>query len=136
VAGLLSPRMLLVHYIFLIHNNWEIIIKITLLLLTTHFRTFCLLMQQLFVNNLKLDLGSDIAVSPYPSIFRACFDAVTHSRVKENGSYHTLSGKERLTEGEAYWMASAGGTKTSGLHTGAIIDGKLSDAVCVKTTNE
>ncbi|WP_413284243.1 guanine deaminase [Vibrio sp. MA40-2] len=146
-AGLLGPKTLLAHSIFLTDDDINIVQKhkssiAHCPLSNIFFANAALPCRELLDKKIQIGLGSDVAASPYPSLFRSCFDAVTHSRARENGTDYTLTGSERgtadsrITLLEAYWMATTGGAKTLGLNTGVMSTGRLFDAICVDTTHE
>ncbi|PFG56272.1 guanine deaminase [Vibrio sp. ES.051] len=146
-AGLLGPKTLLAHSIFLTKNDLDIVQRhhsslAHCPLSNTFFANAALPCRELLDTDIQVGLGSDIAASPYPSLFRSCFDAVTHSRARENGVDYTLSSdqrgtpKARITLLEAYWMATVGGAKSLKLNAGTIQAGQLFDAICIDTTHE
>jgi len=146
-AGLLGPRTLLAHSIFLTQNDLDIVKHhgsslAHCPLSNIFFANAALPCRELLDNNIQLGLGSDVAASPYPSLFRSCFDAVTHSRARENGVDYHLSSEQRgttdarITLLEAYWMATIGGAKSLQLNAGSIQSGQLFDAVCIDSTHE
>lgn len=146
-AGLLGPRTLLAHSIFLTQNDLDIVKRHQSSLAhcplsNIFFANAALPCRELLDNDIQVGLGSDVAASPYPSLFRSCFDAVTHSRARENGvDYHQPGDQRgtpdaRITLLEAYWMATVGGARSLKLNAGSIQPGQLFDAICIDSTHD
>ncbi len=146
-AGLLGRKTILAHSIFLTESDmWVIKSQGSSVahcpLSNIFFANAALPAREMLDNDIQIGLGSDIAASPYPSLFRSCFDAVTHSRARENGTDYTKSSEARGTKDsritllEAYWMATVGGAKSLDLQAGQITPGHYFDAICVDTRVE
>ncbi|MFK8023567.1 MAG: amidohydrolase family protein [Ilumatobacter sp.] len=87
----------------------------------------------------RVGLGTDVAGGASPSILRQCAEAVTMSRLLDDGvdanvepSFRGVAGS-RLSILEAFWMATAGGADLLGLDVGVLEAGRHFDAVPVDT---
>lgn len=146
-AGLLSKKTLLAHSIFLSESDIQTISRYGTSiahcpLSNIFFANAALPAREMLDRDVQVGLGSDVAASPYPSLFRSCFDAVTHSRARENGVDHTQDASvrgvknARITLMEAYWMATVGGAKSLDLQVGQFSAGYYFDALCIDTKKE
>lgn len=87
----------------------------------------------------RLGLGTDVAGGAHPSLLGQCGDAVTASRLLEDGVDAGLPAGERgvpgsrITITEAFWMATAGGADLLGLDVGLLAPGRFFDAIAVDT---
>lgn len=143
-AGLLGKKSLLAHSIFLTDSDIETVKQRQSSLAhcplsNIFFANAALPAREMLDNGVQVGLGSDIAASPYPSLFRCCFDAVTHSRARENGTDHSQTAEKRGVENaritllESYWMATVGGARALDLNAGQISVGYVFDAIRVST---
>ena len=86
-------------------------------------------------------LGSDIAGGPSPSLLLQCHQAVTSSRMLEDGADPTRLAAERgvplsrIDIQTAFWMATVGGARILDLPVGLIEAGYRFDAIAVDTTS-
>ncbi|MBJ32044.1 MAG: hypothetical protein CL466_11665 [Acidimicrobiaceae bacterium] len=86
-------------------------------------------------------LGSDIAGGPSPSLLLQCHQAVTSSRMLEDGADPTRLTAERgvplsrIDIQAAFWMATVGGARILDLPAGLIEAGYRFDAIAVDTTS-
>ncbi|WP_353505596.1 guanine deaminase [Vibrio sp. SCSIO 43136] len=90
--------------------------------------------------DLHVGLGADLSGGPIPSIFHACLDAVSHSRVREAGTNtHLMENRgeasSRVSFVEAFWMATNGGGQTLDLPIGVFKPGYLFDALVVEANS-
>ncbi|WP_028116411.1 guanine deaminase [Ferrimonas senticii] len=119
-AGLLNNKSVLAHSIFLTEQDIAQIKQVGAgiahcPLSNMYFANAAMQTRELLDSGVQIGLGSDIAGAPSPSIFRAAFDAVSHSRVREEGVDVHLpanqrgSANARINFVEAFWMATAGG---------------------------
>lgn len=85
----------------------------------------------------RVGLGTDVAGGADPSLLRQCADAVTVSRLLDDGVDARIGPERRGVPGsrisivEAFWMATAGGADLLGLPVGQIATGRQFDAVAV-----
>jgi guanine deaminase len=90
-------------------------------------------------NGLRVGLGTDVAGGSHPSLLRQCGDAVTVSKLLDDGVDAALPADERgvagsrITITEAFWMATAGGADLLGVDVGLIAPGRHFDAIAVDT---
>lgn len=88
---------------------------------------------------IRVGLGTDVAGGAHPSLLRQCGDAVTASRLLEDGVDANLPADERgvagsrITITEAFWMATAGGADLLGIDAGLLAPGRHFDAIAVDT---
>ena len=88
---------------------------------------------------LGVGLGSDIAGGARPGLLGVCQDAVTVSRMLEDGVDSALGAAERgVPESRidtviAFWLATAGGAAVLDLPVGLIEPGRRFDAIAVQT---
>ena len=84
-------------------------------------------------------LGSDIAGGARPGLLGVCQDAVTVSRMLEDGVDPTLGpsrrgvAESRIDTVTAFWLATAGGAAVLDLPVGLIEPGRRFDAIAVRT---
>jgi guanine deaminase len=146
-AGLLGRKTILAHSIFLSQSDIGTVKSLGSSvahcpLSNIFFANAALPAREMLDNDVQIGLGSDVAASPYPSLFRCCFDAVTHSRARENGTDHSLDANargvlnSRISLLEAYWMATVGGAKSLDLNVGQLSPGYYFDALCIDTRKE
>ena len=87
----------------------------------------------------SVGLGSDIAGGARPGLLGQCQDAVTVSRLLEDGVDPAVGPGERGAPGSridtvaAFWLATAGGAAVVGLPVGVIEPGRRFDAIAVRT---
>jgi len=85
----------------------------------------------------RVGLGTDIAGGAQPGLLTQCADAVTMSRLLDEGVDARLGAEERGVVGsrisitDAFWMATAGGADLIGLDVGLLQVGRQFDAVAV-----
>ena len=89
--------------------------------------------------DLGVGLGSDIAGGARPGLLGVCQDAVTVSRMLEDGVDPSLGAAERgvpesrIDTVTAFWLATAGGAAVIDLPVGLIEPGRRFDAIAVRT---
>ncbi len=87
----------------------------------------------------RVGLGTDVAGGAQPGLLTQCADAVTMSRLLDEGVDARVAADERgvtgsrLTITDAFWMATAGGADLLGLPIGLLEVGRQFDAVAVDT---
>lgn len=85
----------------------------------------------------RLGLGTDVAGGARPGVLSQCGDAVTMSRMLDEGVDARVEPAERGVAGsrisitEAFWMATLGGAELLGLPCGLLEVGRQFDAVAV-----
>ena len=142
-AGLLNHKSVLAHSIFLTEEDVSMIKAYRAgighcPLSNMFFANAAMQTRELLDSGVQIGLGSDIAGAPSPSIFRAAFDAVSHSRVREEGVDVRLPAGQRGTANarisfvEAFWMATAGGASVLDANTGILETGRHFDAVVIE----
>ncbi|OEE87064.1 guanine deaminase [Enterovibrio norvegicus FF-162] len=142
-AGLLNNKTVLAHSIFLTDNDVAVMKEFDAgighcPLSNMYFANAAMHTRELLDSGVSIGLGSDIAGAPSPSIFRASFDAVTHSRVREDGVDSRLVAAERGVTGsrvsfvEAFWMATAGGGRVLNEKVGVFEKDFHFDALVIK----
>ena len=88
---------------------------------------------------LGVGLGSDIAGGARPGLLGVCQDAVTVSRMLEDGVDPALDAEtrgvpeSRIDTVTAFWLATAGGAAVLDLPVGLIEPGRRFDAIAVRT---
>lgn len=86
----------------------------------------------------RVGLGTDVAGGASPAVLTQCSDAVTVSRMLEDGvDQHLAPGARgvagsRVTVVEGFWMATVGGADLVGAPVGVIAPGRSFDAVAVR----
>ncbi len=144
-AGLLNNKSVLAHSIFLTEHDIELIKQFNAgiahcPLSNMFFANAAMQTRELLDSGVQIGLGSDIAGAPSPSIFRAAFDAVAHSRVREEGVDVNVAACERgtanarITFVEAFWMATAGGAQVLDAKTGVLNAKHHFDALVLETS--
>ncbi|PSW62172.1 guanine deaminase [Photobacterium kishitanii] len=142
--GLLNNKSILAHSIFLNDADIEKIKQFNAgighcPLSNMYFANAAMPARELLDLGVQVGLGSDIAGAPSPSIFRASFDAVSHSRVREEGVNIYLPASERGTTNarisfvEAFWMATVGGGQVLDAKVGLFNQGYHFDAIVIKS---
>jgi guanine deaminase len=87
----------------------------------------------------RVGLGTDVAGGAQPGLLSQCADAVTMSRLLDDGVDPRLDAADRGVAGsrisitDAFWMATAGGAELLGLDVGILEVGRQFDAVAVDT---
>lgn len=87
----------------------------------------------------RVGLGTDIAGGAQPGLLSQCADAVTMSRLLDDGVDARLDaasrgvGGSRIAITDAFWMATAGGAEMLGLDVGLLAPGRHFDAVAIDT---
>jgi guanine deaminase len=87
----------------------------------------------------RLGLGTDIAGGARPDMFSQCADAVTMSRLLEDGVDAQLESCDRGVEDsrisilDAFWMATRGGAELLGIDAGLLEPGRPFDAIAIDT---
>ncbi len=87
----------------------------------------------------RVGLGTDVAGGAQPGLLTQCADAVTMSRLLDEGVDARVAAAERGVAGsrisitDAFWMATAGGADLLGLDVGLLEVGRQFDAVAVDT---
>ena len=90
-------------------------------------------------SGLGVGLGSDIAGGARPGLLGVCQDAVTVSRMLEDGVDPALGAEargvpeSRIDTVTAFWLATAGGAAVLDLPVGLIDPGRRFDAIAVRT---
>ncbi|SMY35406.1 guanine deaminase [Photobacterium andalusiense] len=144
--GLLNNKSILAHSIFLNQADIEKINQFKAgighcPLSNMYFANAAMPARELLDHGVQIGLGSDIAGAPSPSIFRASFDAVSHSRVREEGVDIYLPASERGTANarisfvEAFWMATVGGGQVLDAKVGLFEQGYHFDAIVIKANS-
>ena len=95
--------------------------------------------RQALAAGVGVGLGSDIAGGARPGLLGVCQDAVTVSRMLEDGVDPALGATERgvpesrIDTVTAFWLATAGGAAVVDLPVGLIEPGRCFDAMAVRT---
>ena len=95
--------------------------------------------RQALAAGLGVGLGSDIAGGARPGLLGVCQDAVTVSRMLEDGVDPAVGAAERgvpesrIDTATAFWLATAGGAAVVNLPVGLIEPGRCFDAMAVRT---
>ena len=95
--------------------------------------------RQALAAGVGVGLGSDIAGGARPGLLGVCQDAVTVSRMLEDGVDPALGASERgvpesrIDTMTAFWLATAGGASILDLPVGLIEPGRRFDAMAVRT---
>lgn len=88
---------------------------------------------------MRVGLGTDVAGGARPDLFSQCADAVTMSRLLEDGvDAHVAAGERgvansRISILDAFWMATRGGGELLGIDAGLLEPGRPFDAIAVTT---
>ncbi len=105
-----------------------------------YFANAVLPVRRLIEARVRAGLGTDISGGATPSILGQCHQAVTVSRLLEDGVSPALAPERRGVPGSridtttAFWMATAGGAEVVGLPVGRFEPGYCFDAIAVDTT--
>jgi len=89
---------------------------------------------------LRVGLGTDVAGGPESSMLAVCGQAVTSSRMLEDGVNPALARGERQNPDNridivtAFWMATIGGAELLGIDAGLLEPGRFFDAVAIDLT--
>jgi len=95
--------------------------------------------RQALAAGVGVGLGSDIAGGARPGLLGVCQDAVTVSRMLEDGVDPALGAAQRgvpesrIDTVTAFWLATAGGATVVDLPVGLIEPGRCFDAIAVRT---
>lgn len=95
--------------------------------------------RQALATGVGVGLGSDIAGGARPGLLGVCQDAVTVSRMLEDGVNPAVGAAERgvpesrIDTVTAFWLATAGGAAVVDLPVGLIEPGRCFDAMAVRT---
>lgn len=87
----------------------------------------------------RVGLGTDVAGGAQPGLLSQCADAVTMSRLLDDGVDARIAAEDRGVAGsrisitDAFWMATTGGAELLGLDVGLLEVGRSFDAVAVDT---
>lgn len=87
----------------------------------------------------RIGLGTDVAGGAQPGLLTQCADAVTMSRLLDDGVDAAMPSAERGVAGsrisilEAFWMATTGGADLLGIDAGLLEPGRSFDAIAVDT---
>ncbi len=104
-----------------------------------YFANAVLPVRRLIVRGVRVGLGTDIAGGASPSLLHQCHDAVTVSRLLDDGTDASVAAAERGTPASridtttAFWLATAGGADVLGEPLGLIAPGRRFDAFTVRT---
>ena len=96
-------------------------------------------MRRALAAGLGVGLGSDISGGARPGLLGVCQDAVTVSRMLEDGVDPALGATDRgvpesrIDTVTAFWLATAGGAAVVDLPVGLIEPGRCFDAMAVRT---
>lgn len=142
-TGLLNHKSILAHSIFLTPSDIATIREYQAgiahcPLSNMYFANAAMHTRELLDAKIAIGLGSDIAGAPSPSIFRAAFDAVSHSRVREEGVNTQIEATKRGVPNsrirfiEAFWMATRGGALVLKERIGLLQKGYRFDAIKIK----
>ena len=84
-------------------------------------------------SGLRVGLGSDIAGGSSASLLVQCQQAVTSSRMLEDGVVPSVTGVEnsRIDIPTAFWIATVGGADLLGIPAGLLEQGRVFDAVAL-----
>lgn len=102
-----------------------------------YFANAVLPVRRLLDRHVRIGLGTDVAGGASPSLLGQCADAVTVSRVLNDGVDARLPPERRGVAGSAidvvtaFWMATAGGAAGVGLPVGLLEPGRRFDAFAV-----
>lgn len=90
-------------------------------------------------SGLRVGLGSDVAGGSRPGVLSQCGDAVTASRMLDDGVDPSIAAhargvpKSRISITEAFWMGTVGGADLLGIPCGLFEVGRQFDAIAVRT---
>jgi guanine deaminase len=104
-----------------------------------YFANAVLPVRRLVADGVRMGLGTDIAGGASPSLLRQVHEAVTVSRLLEDGVDRSLAAGSRGVPGSAidttlgFWLATLGGAGVLGAPVGLLAPGRRFDAVLVDT---
>jgi guanine deaminase len=142
--GLLGRRTVLAHSNFVGGDDMELIVDAGAAvahcpLSNAYFANAVFPAREALDRGLHVGLGTDISGGPGASLLRTCADAVTVSRLREDGVDATVPADRRgrpgsrITLPEAFWMATAGGGQALDLPIGLLAPGYAFDAIVITT---
>lgn len=107
-----------------------------------YFANAVLPVRRLLDRGVRIGLGTDVAGGAEPGLLRQCHDAVTMSRLLEDGVDARLPSGARGTPDAridvvaAFWMATSGAADLLGLPIGLLRPGRRFDAIAVNTVTD
>ena len=142
--GLVRPRTVLAHSDHLTANEMALVAGrgagvAHCPLSNAYFANAVFGARQALAAGVGVGLGSDIAGGARPGLLGVCQDAVTVSRMLEDGVDPALGATERgvpesrIDTVTAFWLATAGGAAVVDLPVGLIEPGRCFDAMAVRT---
>ena len=142
--GLVRPRTVLAHSDHLTANEMALVAGrgagvAHCPLSNAYFANAVFGVRQALAAGVGVGLGSDIAGGARPGLLGVCQDAVTVSRMLEDGVDPALGATERgvpesrIDTVTAFWLATAGGAAVVDLPVGLIEPGRCFDAMAVRT---
>ncbi|WP_419834179.1 amidohydrolase family protein [Endozoicomonas atrinae] len=113
-TGLLGRKTILAHSIFLTERDTLRIQEYGASiahcpLSNMYFANAAMGTREILDKGLHCGLGSDVAASVSPSMLRSCFDAVSHSRVREEGTSARLTSEVRGSPVQEYHFLTLSG---------------------------
>ena len=141
--GLMRPRTVLAHSDHLTDDEMDLLASrragvAHCPLSNAYFANAVFRVRRALAAGLGVGLGSDIAGGARPGLLGVCQDAVTVSRMLEDGVDPALGPAERgvpesrIDTVTAFWLATAGGAAVIDLPVGLIEPGRRFDAVAVQ----
>ncbi len=142
--GLMRPSTILAHADHLNHDDMSITVQhragvAHCPLSNAYFANAVFGVRQALTAGVKVGLGSDIAGGARPGLMGVCQDAVTVSRMLEDGVDPARDavvrgvGDSRIDTVTAFWLATAAGADVVDLPVGLIEPGRCFDAIAVRT---
>ena len=142
--GLVRPRTVLAHSDHLTADDMALVSKrragvAHCPLSNSYFGNAVFPVRRALAAGVRVGLGTDISGGARPSLLGACQDAVTVSRMLEDGVDPARSPDERgvpesrIDTITAFWLATAGGAAVVDLPVGLIEPGRRFDAIAVRT---
>ena len=142
--GLVRPRTVLAHSDHLTADDMALVSKrragvAHCPLANSYFGNAVFPVRRALSAGVGVGLGTDISGGARPSLLGACQDAVTVSRMLEDGVDPARSAPERgvpesrIDTVTAFWLATAGGATVVDLPVGLIEPGRRFDAIAVRT---
>ena len=142
--GLVCPRTVLAHSDHLTADDMALVSKrragvAHCPLANSYFGNAVFPVRRALCAGVGVGLGTDIAGGARPSLLGACQDAVTVSRMLEDGVDPALPPdrrgvpESRIDTVTAFWLATAGGAAVVDLPVGLIEPGRRFDAIAVRT---